>query len=418
MQNMSYFCTVKYFRCFLTVITTCLTLVAAEASNIISNDTTRQAPDRDSIEISLLTCAPGREVYSLYGHTAIRVKDSNNGIDLAVNYGVFSFKKPYFILRFIFGLTDYEMGIMPFNEFCEEYKIAGREVFQQVLNLTQEEKLAIAAAIQQNYLPENRTYRYNYFYDNCTTRARDIITENINGPIVYPDKHGEYPSFRELIHRFNDRYPWARFGNDILLGVKADAKTTRSEHEFLPLYLMKDFSNAQIIRADGKAMPLATNQSDVVLGSVDNGSEKFPLRPISCAWIFFAVVLAMTTTELIKKKRLVAFDIILMFLDGCLGLLIFIMFFSQHPTTSTNLHIFILNPIPLFFIWTVAKKQTNKTQKIFWIGATISILLFYLGGIFQDYAEGTYILALSLLIRCLWNILLQEKIISFKNVDK
>ena len=140
-----------------------------------ANDSIQANNEADSITISLLTCSPGNEVYSLYGHTAIRYTDYRKGIDVAVNYGIFSFSKPFFVLRFIFGITDYEMGIMPFDYFCDEYKSEGRSVYEQELNLTAKEKLALRDAIDTNYLPQNRVYRYNYFFDNCTTRARDII---------------------------------------------------------------------------------------------------------------------------------------------------------------------------------------------------------------------------------------------------
>ncbi len=395
----------KYFRRFLTLIIASLALLTAEAAKLPGEEVPRQVEVGDSVEVSLLTCAPGREVYSLYGHTAIRYKNYRNGMDLVVNYGVFSFKKPFFILRFIFGLTDYEMGIMPFDQFCEEYEIEGRKVVQQTLNLTTAEKEAIAEALQKNYLPENRTYRYNYFYDNCTTRARDMILSHINGTVRYTGGKSEYPTYRQAIHRFNEEYPWARFGNDILLGVKADSHTSREEYQFLPFNLMNDFKHALIIRADGKTEPLVTGQSDIVLGGITGRNITFPLRPLACAWIFFAIVATTTAIELWRRKRCVAVDAMLMALDGCAGLLIFTMFFSQHPTTSTNLHILLLNPLPLFFIHRIVKKAKSGRPSRFWIYAIISIMAFLIGGFFQDYAEGTCVLALSLLVRCVWNII-------------
>ena len=141
--------------------------------------------DMDAVRISLLTCQPHEEVYSIYGHTAIRYQDLARGTDLAVNYGMFSFHKPYFVLRFVFGLTDYEMGIEPFEAFCAQYASYGSGVYEQVLNLTPEEKLTIAKAIDTNYEPQNRVYRYNYFYDNCTTRARDMITNHLQARVDY-----------------------------------------------------------------------------------------------------------------------------------------------------------------------------------------------------------------------------------------
>lgn len=407
MRNMNYFCNVKRFKLFLTLISTCIISLFSNEIQA-TNKVDSLYCNTDSVEISLLTCSPGEEVYSLYGHTAIRYKNNKDNIDIAINYGVFSFKKPFFILRFIFGLTDYEMGIVPFHAFCEEYKNSGRDVFQQVLNLTPKEKAEIIAAIEKNYLPENRTYRYNYFYDNCTTRARDILISHINGKLYFHEKQNNYPSFRELIHSFNNDYPWARFGNDMLLGLKADKKTDLNEYQFLPTSLMKDFATAEIKDKNGNIRPLVKQGYYIVQGYCLTGETGFPLRPITCAWILFCITVLITLSEFAFKKNLWLFDTFLMVIDGCLGLILFIMFFSEHPSTSTNLQIFLFNPLPLFFTYRVTKKSINKERNYFWHYASGSIFLFFTGGFLQEYAEGTYILALSLLVRCIWNIIRQK----------
>lgn len=409
MRNINYFCSVKHFRVFITLIICIISFASNEtyASNIQPS-----ATKGDSVEISLLTCAPGKEVYSLYGHTAIRYQNKVNGIDVAINYGIFSFRAPFFILRFIFGLTDYEMGIIPFDIFCEEYRYANRTVTQQVLNLTTEEKKEIIEAIERNYLPENRVYRYNYFYDNCTTRARDILLNHIKGKVYYTNDRKQYHSFRELIHLFNENEPWARFGNDILLGVKADQKTTLNEFQFLPFNLMHNFENAKIKDLNNKIRPLTISQYDIVQcpnGHIDT-ENSFPLRPIECAWIIFGLVTIITSIEFFKKIKLWAFDVVLMLFDGIVGLIILMMFFSEHPTTSTNLQIFLFNPLALFYLYYIVqqKKKKRNTTKHFWFYSIVSLILFFIGGLFQDYAEGTYVLALSLLVRCISNII-QEK---------
>lgn len=409
MRNMNYFCIVKRFKTF--IILTIICLISLNTNEIsASNSVQSLTTDGDSIEISLLTCAPGQEVYSLYGHTAIRYNDKKKGIDIAINYGMFSFKAPFFILRFIFGLTDYEMGIIPFDAFCEEYRYENRSVTQQVLNLTAKEKKEIIKAIEKNYLPENRVYRYNYFYDNCTTRARNILLDNIDGEVCYPSKKESYPSFRDLIHSFNDNDPWARFGNDILLGAKADRKTNLNEYQFLPYNLMYDFEKATIKDKNGITRPLILSQHDVVKCQTSINNEKgFPLRPSTCAWIFLGCIIITTIIEICFKKNFWLFDALLIFIYGCIGLILLMMFFSKHPTTSTNLQIFLFNPLSLFYIYNIVKR--NRTNRL-WYYLSGSIACFFIGGLFQDYAEGTYILALSLLIRCIYNIIRK------KNNDK
>ena len=201
----------------------------------------------DSVEISLLTCQPHDEIYSLYGHTAIRYHDlRKGGLDIAFNYGVFDYHKPLFALRFVFGLTDYELGAYPFRLFLEEYRRFGSMVTEQVLNLTAEEKMALQQALAVNMQNENRIYRYNYFYSNCTTKARDIIEQSIQGKVSYEKREGYSPSHREMIHEMTQNNPWSAFGNDLLLGILADQPTDQRQQEFLPYHLMYDFDHASI----------------------------------------------------------------------------------------------------------------------------------------------------------------------------
>lgn len=408
MRNMKYFCTVK--RVINTLTATILALISLTCSEIhASTRPSMPTGAGDSIKISLLTCAPGDEVYSLYGHTAIRYTDYNKGIDVAVNYGVFSFNKPFFIIRFIFGKTDYEMGIVPFDFFCMEYAEEGRSVYEQELNLNPGEKAAIKEAIETNYLPQNRTYRYNYFYDNCTTRARDILIGNIDGRTTFPGDRQTYPSYRELIHSFNEDSPWARFGKDMLLGVKADMHTTLSQRQFLPFFLMEDFGKATITGNDGSTRPLVKRTTCIVDRPANIQDAGFPLRPGTCAWIIFAAVAAITLIEIKTKKKYWGADAFLMVFDGCVGLIIFMMFFSELPATNTNLQILLFNPLPLLFVYKVSRHTIKKQPSRFWPWAVGILAAFFLCGIFQKYAEGMYILASSLLIRCVWNSIYQNK---------
>lgn len=350
--------------------------------------------DPDSLEISLLTCSPHQQVYSLYGHTAIRLRDLRTGLDVAVNYGVFSFKKPLFIPRFVFGVAEYEIGIIPFRYFIPEYAHYGSSITQQVLNLTPEEKMIIFEAIRINNIPENKYYRYNYFYDNCTTRARDILVNNINGGVTYKPRDGK--SFREIIHDKNEEHPWARFGNDLLLGVGADQPTTQEQRQFLPDNLMTDFENA--VRNDDKS-PLVDTTMVILNARAQVVEKEFPLTPTQCGWVLLILTIAVTAFEIIRKKNLRYYDVFLMVLASVMGFVLFLMLFSEHPTVRVNLQILLVNPLPLFFIRRLLKRQKNVIRDYQYILWTILILLFFLGGFIQSYAEGMYLLASSLLIR-------------------
>lgn len=353
----------------------------------------------DSIEVSLLTCSPHEEIYSLYGHTALRWHDLHQsgpsaGNDIAFNWGIFNFNKPYFVLRFVFGLTDYELGIMPFQYFCTYYEKWGSSVTEQVLNLSNEEKMKLEAALQKNLQPENRIYRYNYFYDNCSTRPRNIIEECINGKVEYAQREDYTPSYREMVGVCTRNHPWGTFGNDILLGIKADFKTDMRQQEFLPDNLLYDFDRAQIY-ADGTYSPLVKERRMVVLPGVQIIEKDFPLTPTECAVVLLIVALLLRGLEWKLKKVFVWWDVLLMLAQGLAGCVLFAMIFSQHPTTSLNLQILLLNPLPLFFIPSMIRGKKTKWQNLL----LVLVVLFFIGSLFQHYAEGMLILALSLLSR-------------------
>ena len=363
----------------------------ATASQVAEKPASRM----DSVEIGLITCTPHEEVYSLYGHTAIRYHElRKGGQDVVFNYGVFNFKAPHFVTRFVLGKTDYELGIVPTKPFCKYYRDWGSMVTEQVLNLTNEEKERITRALALNLRPENRIYRYNFFYDNCSTRPRDIIENNLTGRIVYEPRKDYQPSYREMVHELTSHHPWASLGNDLLLGVKADLPTTRRQQEFLPLNLMHDFDHAQI--NDGADFrPLVKERRMLVSPGVQLIEQEFPLTPTACAILLLAACIGILLIELRKKRSYLWVDAILMLCSGIAGTLIFIMFFSEHPTTSTNLQILLLNPLPLLFLFPVLRRRPTTYWKI----SLILTILFFIGGIWQDYAEGMEILAFCLLTR-------------------
>ena len=348
----------------------------------------------DSVEVSLLTCSPHEEIYSLYGHTALRWHDLNKGDDIAFNWGVFDFRKPFFVGRFVFGLTDYELGAYPYPLFRQEYMKYGSSITEQVLDLRPEEKMALKEALIKNLQPENKVYRYNYFYDNCSLRPRDLIERCINGKVKYAPREDYQPTYREMVHSCVRNHPWAAFGNDMLLGLKADLKTDLRQQEFLPSNLMYDFDRATIY-ADGEYRPLVKERRIALQAGVQMIEEDFPLTPTQCAWILFIVSVGIALIEWKQNKRLKYWDALLMLVQGLAGCVLFVMIFSQHPTTSLNLQLLLLNPLPLFFIPAVLRRRNTR----WWIILAAMIVLFAIGSFFQHYAEGMMIVALSLLTR-------------------
>ena len=348
----------------------------------------------DSVEVSLLTCQPHDEVYSLYGHTAIRYHDmrQKGGVDVAFNYGVFNFHAPYFVARFVFGLTDYELGVYPYHLFQAEYRHFGSMVTEQVLNLTAQEKLQLREALSENLRPENRIYRYNYFYNNCTTKARDIIEQSLDGEIHIDERQDQDYTYRDMVHQKTRRHPWTTFGIDLLLGIKADMKTTQRQREFIPDYLMADYHGAYYV----DQRPLVKEYRVAVQPGVQMLEPDFPLSPMQCFIGLLAVGIVLFAVQWQKRCFFVAWEVLLMVAAGTIGIVLFLMLFSQHPTVSLNLQLILLNPLPWFFLWPVVKGK----KTIYWRMTAVLGVLFLIGGLFQSYAQGIWCLALCLLLQC------------------
>lgn len=346
-------------------------------------------PDR--IQISLLTCSPGKEVWAQYGHTAIRYYDKESGKDLAINYGIFSLDQTYFIPRFVLGMTDYRMGVQPMDMFLAQYSYEGRGVVEQVLNLSAEDKEVIYKALQENMKPENVVYRYNYFFDNCTTRARDMLVNHLHGKVVYPPAE-EDATFRSMIHKWNNKYEWSQFGEDLLLGVNADRKTTKSEQQFLPENLRSDFDKATY---NGKPLVKETN---VLLDAETEVAEPvFPLSPLSIALIFATISLVMMLFSYRRQQVYWAWDLALMLTSGLMGIIFFVMIFSQHPCVSLNFILLFFNPLPLFFLYSTIKKK----KVIWWKIWGVLIILGLFGSLFQEIPLPILIVASFLLLHCI-----------------
>ena len=346
----------------------------------------------DSVEVSLLTCSPHEEIYSLYGHSALRWHEGQT--DLVFNWGMFSFSKPYFALRFVFGLTDYELAAYPFDRFWPYYQQWGSSITEQVLNLTNDEKRQLQKLLAENLEPENRVYRYNFFYNNCSTKPRDVVEKSINGQVIYNEREDYEPSFRDMVRECNRNHLWSKCGNDMLLGLKADMKTNRSEQEFLPMNLMQDFAHAQIYK-DGEYRPLVKEQRMLVMPGVQQIEPDFILSPTEMALILLVISLAIALYEWKRKKVAKWYDVLLMTVQGLAGIVLTVMIFSQHPTTSLNLNLLLFNPLPLLFIPAIIKGKRGLWRKV----QFTMLILFAIGGIFQSYAEGVWIVALCLLSR-------------------
>lgn len=345
----------------------------------------------DSVEISLLTCSPGKEVWAQYGHTAIRYYNRQSGEDLAINYGTFSQDQPYFIPRFILGLTDYSMGIEPMALFLAQYRYEGRGITEQVLDISPADKQTIYKALLENMKPENVVYRYNFFYDNCTTRARDMLINHLHGKVVYPAADGA-ATFRSMIHEWNHEDEWAQFGEDLLLGVKADRKTTKAEQQFLPDNLRCDFG-----RATYNGKPLIKETHTLLIPQQKTTKTDIPFSPLSAALLFVLVCVAMMTLSDRRRQTYRSWDATLMLASGVPGIVLFTMLFSQHPCVRQNAILLFFNPLPLFFFHNAIRKRSETWWKLW----SVLIVLGFAGSLFQNVPVPVLIVALFLLFYCI-----------------
>ena len=347
----------------------------------------------DSVEVGLLTCSPHHEVYSLYGHTALHWHDLRTGEHWVFNYGVFDYKKPHFVWRFVLGQTDYMLECTGnLKRWCDYYRKWGSEVKEQVLDLTPTEKLRLQAALAKNL--QHPVYRYNFFFDNCSTRPRDMVERCLEGTVSYAQPTGNEPSFRQMIHQCTKDHPWATFGNDLLLGLNADRTTTQRERQFLPYNLSQDFDHATVDRS-GQQRPLVLRRLTHVPQGQQPLEKEFPLSPLACTLLLLLVSVALFAYELYSKRTIVWWDALLMLLSGLAGCVLLLMVFSEHPATSINLQLLLLNPLSLLFIPAVLRKRKTRWFTIM----PVFIAAFFIGGLWQHYAEGMYIVALCLLLR-------------------
>ena len=325
-----------------------------------------RAASLDSVRISLLTCEPGSEIYALFGHSAIRYENPAKQEDWVFNYGMFSFKDPNFVMRFVKGETDYQLGVVPFRYFEAEYGMRGSSVYQQELNLTNAEKEKLAGLLFENYLPANRVYRYNYFYDNCTTRARDKIEESIQGKVVYPVSD-RVVSYRDILHEFTAGSEWSEFGIDLCLGSEADEPIDERKQMFAPFYMLAAARGAVIHRTD-TMMPFVRKETKIV-DAVLEDEPAFPLSPMACALLLLAVTVIIVGRGLYKGRQCLVWNVVMFLLQGLGGCIIaFLFFFSLHPTVGSNWLLILFNPLPLIYLpWLIGRgiKQQKDPYHVY-----------------------------------------------------
>jgi len=327
------------------------------------------------LQISLLTCAPGEELYSTFGHSALRVTDAAAQTDIIFNYGTFEFDDDFYI-KFVKGKLLYYVSIEEFEAFKQQYQSEGRSIQEQVLQLSCSEKESLYASLLTNAKEANRYYRYDFLFDNCSTRLRDMVAKSSNSGVLFQNILPENtPTFRNLLYTYldNGEQHWSKFGIDLLLGSLLDKKVTTEQAMFLPDYLAKGFDNAV---AGGS--PLVSAPKPILsLPSPIKGLAIF--RPMVVFSLLLALIIVLSFMPSRKVQRtLQVFDFSLFFIIGLIGcLLVFMWVGTEHALTKNNYNLLWALPthaVAAFFLF----KRSSLLH--YYLLATIILQAFLLIG--------------------------------------
>ncbi len=306
----------------------------------------------DDLQVSLLTCTSGDELYSTFGHSALRFHGLIDGrmADKVYNYGTFEFgatteAEMKFYYKFAKGQLDYKLSEQNFPYFQYEYVVTKRGITEQVLDLDANQKEDLYQFMVNNAKPENCYYRYDFFYDNCSTRIRDVLIKVLGDDLIFrPDITliENKTTFRDMIQLYLNDMPWSDFGIDIALGLPCDKEISPGEEMFLPDFLMDNMDRATI---NGRAL---VKSKTSILEHEDVDSEKNKLTPFNLMWGIFILSLVVTIASFLTKKKFSAYYNFFFIITGLLGLLVFFLWFmTDHSTTKNNLNILWLMPLNL-----------------------------------------------------------------------
>lgn len=328
----------------------CMILLAAGSSHA--------APDSSRLQVSLITCAPGAELYSVFGHTALRIVDSAANTDIIYNYGTFNFDDPDFYSKFVRGKLMYFLSQQSFPDFLYEYAYFKRGVTEQVLQLSQTEKKKIQSSLFENVREENRYYKYDFLYDNCATRLRDIIFRANKDKAFEPTAFAENrATFRDYLHNYLSRaeMQWTTLGIDLLLGIGADKTMTKTESMFLPDYLAQGVS--QSVQGTAKLV----ERDQVHLPNAQALPMKLPFWQTPLFFFSFLAFLVILPSFL-RSKGMVSFqsimDRIIFILSGLLGLVLLFMWFgTDHQSFANNINLVWAMPINLLVAFSLNRPR-------------------------------------------------------------
>lgn len=329
--------------------------------------------DSCNLRVSLLTVTPGEELYSTFGHSALRVTDTVTNQDIVYNYGTFYFGDPNFYTKFVRGKLLYYLSSDDLDSFVEENREENRGITEQVLNLTCAQKRNIIMLLEANMMGQNRFYKYDFLFDNCTTRLRDLIEKASDSTVHFGKVLQSNASFRDLIHEYldyNDKQ-WSKLGIDILLGSKTDAFATPYQVMFLPDYLMKTLDGSAI-----GGQPLVSDKHSLIREKYVPHTKDNLTHPFFLFVCLFVIIAFLSFSKNKPTQKILAsFDGFLFFITGLLGILVLFMWFgTEHIMCRNNLNILWAWPTNVVAAFYIHSKK-SWAKKYFLIYAVFNILL-------------------------------------------
>lgn len=346
---------------------------------LLINTLQAQVKLSEKSEISIVTAGPGTELYEAFGHSAIRIKDPVLKFDVIYNYGIFDFEAPNFYANFTKGKLLYKLARYDFKYFLASYKRDQRWVKQQVLNLKLNQKQAFFNYLEKNALPENATYFYDPYFNNCATKLRDITKHILGDNITFNNPLKEQFSLRKLMSKEIPWNTWGSFGINLALGNKLDKVTSDEEYMYLPDYVYLIYKESTVL-VDGKIEKLVERE-DTLLNFNEIEQSIFIINPFLVFSFLGFLGILITYFDYKRNRRSRWLDFIILFITGSIGaLIVFLWFFTNHSTTPNNFNFLWAFAPNLIISFLALKKRIKK-----WFATYLKFLL-----------------ALLLLIPCLW----------------
>lgn len=359
----------------------------------------------EEAEISILTIGPGNNLYDKFGHSAFRVQDPVNDIDYAFNYGVYDFDTPNFYTKFAQGKLLYKLAVSEFEPFLNSYIAQDRWVEEQLLNLTYSEKQEVFNFLQNNAKPENRYYKYDFFYDNCATRIRDVLVAVLGDNLKYNSNLAEAGyTFRELIQKNVHYNSWGSLGMDVAIGAVVDQKATSWDYQFLPEYVYKANEGATIASSGG-TVDLVKESRMLFEAKERRETGNFFLSPLFIFGIIGLLLVFVTYKNYKNQHRSRYLDALIFFVTGLIGVILALLWFAtDHSTTANNYNLLWAFPFSLLFFLHIGKKTPKRwlQRYVFFLILLLVLLAFHWISGVQRFAIGFLPLLVGLAVRYLY----------------